>query len=61
MQFSFSVTPPPQVSGSAPDWRCTFCVWPLKAAILCHMTPKLLVQTKDNEMYKCIKFRVLIS
>ena len=42
-------------------WHCTFCVLPLKAAILCHMTSKLLVQTKDNEMNECIKFHVLIS
>ena len=37
------------------------CVLPLKTAILCHMTSKRFVQTKDNEMYECIKFRVLIS
>ena len=42
-------------------WHWTFCVLPLKAAILCHMTSKLRVQTKDNEMYECIKFHVLIS
>ena len=33
---------------------------PLKAAILSHMTSKLFTQTKDNEMYKCIKFHLLI-
>ena len=41
-------------------WHCIFCFLPIKAAILSHMTSKLFTQTKDNEMYKCIKFHLLI-
>ena len=52
-------TPPPQGYGNnVGTAHFVFCH--LKTAILCHMTSKLLVQTKDDEMYVCIKFCVFI-
>ena len=45
--------------GPAKCWsleRYAFCVLPLMAAILCHMTSKLLVQSNDNEINRDIKF-----
>ena len=44
LQFTPFSHPRSKISGSAT----------VIATILCHMTSNLLVQTKDDEMYKCI-------
>ena len=40
-------------------WHCIFCISSLMAAILYHMTFKLLGQIKVDKMYLCINFHPL--